>query len=72
MARFKTPPFVLVPLEFLAMIVMGLSFAATLSLALKLGPLCAGLDASSSPDLAALAVMCPLSQAYAGVAGGGS
>jgi hypothetical protein len=61
--------YVLVPLELLSMIVMGGAFAATLTLAVKLDPTCNGLDASSSGDLMAFGMLCPLSKGWS-IAGG--
>jgi hypothetical protein len=67
--RFKVSPYFLVPLETMSMIAMAGAFAATLSLAIKLAPLCAGLDTSASTDLMAYDTVCPISLSSS-IAGG--
>lgn len=69
MDRLKVSRYLLVPLEVLSMLVMAGAFAASLSLAIKLDPLCSGLDSSSSDDLIPFAMLCPLTKGYS-IAGG--
>lgn len=70
--RMKITPYLLLPVEFLAMLATAASFGATLSLTMKLTGLSMGppsLDPSSSPDLSTFAMLVPLSKGYAIAAG---
>ncbi|KAF2730889.1 hypothetical protein EJ04DRAFT_499695 [Polyplosphaeria fusca] len=67
--RLKVSCYVLVPLELLSMITMAGAFTASLSLAVKLDSSCNGLDASTSGDLMAFGMLCPLSKGWS-ISGG--
>lgn len=69
--RFKTSPYIAIPLEFLSMLSMAATFALSLTFTLKVGPLCQGLDSTSSSDLAKFNMLCPLSTGDTAAGGAG-
>ncbi|KAF2001357.1 hypothetical protein P154DRAFT_533897 [Amniculicola lignicola CBS 123094] len=69
--QLTAPKYVLLPLELLAMFVMAGAFAVALSLAVRVGSQCAVLDPSSSSDLKAFEMICPLTKAFSITGGAG-
>jgi hypothetical protein len=69
--RLRTNRWALVAAELLAMMTMAAAFAASLTLTVKLGPVCASLNSSSSSDLTTFGLMCPIDTGFSIAAGVG-
>ena len=67
--RFKMSRAVSIPLELLCMLAMAAAFVAPLTLAMRIMQPCANMPKSSSKDLQAFGMVCPLVTGYT-VAGG--